>query len=142
MVVAKALEQRGISRPVVMVAVVVDSVSYYAAYVPALALAVLITVREGHASRLIVAAALLFVIFSAALTAAALVLSGRSNVGPNWLKRIPLLKCLLELLGQADPNLSRSIPLIFKSGLFQLAIVLLDVATLWVLTTGRGGGLR
>ncbi|MDC0679304.1 metal-sensing transcriptional repressor [Sorangium atrum] len=60
-VVAKLLEQRGVSRAVVMAAVVVDTVSYYAAYVPALAIAVLITIVGGHASPLIIAAALFFV---------------------------------------------------------------------------------
>jgi len=44
----------------------------------------------------------------------------------------------LALLGQADPKLARSLPLIFKSGLFQLAIVLLDAATVWVLIRSLG----
>jgi len=91
-VVARALEERGVSRAVVMAAVVVDSVSYYAAYVLTLALALLITVLGGHASPLTVAAALFFVVFSVVLTAAALVLSGRRSVGPKWLKHVPLLK--------------------------------------------------
>jgi Mg2+-importing ATPase len=137
-VVARALEQRGVSRAVVMAAVVVDSVSYYAAYVLTLALALAITVVGGHAGPFIVAAALFFVMFSVVLTAAALVLSGRSSVGPKWLKRVPLLKHALALLGQADPKLARSLPLIFKSGLFQLAIVLLDAATVWVLIRSLG----
>ncbi|MDC0679303.1 lysylphosphatidylglycerol synthase transmembrane domain-containing protein [Sorangium atrum] len=72
------------------------------------------------------------------MTAAALVLSGRSSVGPKWLKRLPLLKHALALLGQADPKLARSVPLIVKSGLFQLAIVLLDTATVWVLIRALG----
>lgn len=137
-VVARALEQRGVSRAVVMAAVVVDSVSYYAAYVLTLALALLITVVGGHASPLIVAASLFFVVFSVVLTAAALVLSGRSSVGPKWFKRVPLLKHAMALLGQADPKLARSLPLIFKSGLFQLAIVVLDAATVWVLIRSLG----
>ena len=137
-VVARALEQRGVSRAVVMAAVVVDSVSYYAAYVLTLAVALLITILGGHASPLIVAAALFFVMFSVVLTVTALVLSGGSSVGPKWLKRVPLLKHALALLGQADPKLARSLPLIFKSGLFQLAIVLLDAATVWVLIRSLG----
>lgn len=137
-VVARALEQRGASRAVVMAAVVVESVSYYAAYVLTLAIALLITVVGGHASPLIVAAAFSFVLFSVVLTAAALVLSGRSSVGPKWLRHVPILKRGLALLGEADPKLARSMPLIFKSGLFQLAIVLLDAATVWVLILSLG----
>ena len=84
------------------------------------------------------AAALFFVIFSVVLISAVLVLSGRSSVGPKWLKRVPLLKHALALLGEADPKLARSLPLISKSGLFQVAIVLLDAATVWVLIRSLG----
>jgi Mg2+-importing ATPase len=137
-VVARALEQCGVSRAVVMASVVVDSVSYYGAYVLTLALALLIAVVGGHASPLILAAALFFGVFGVALTTAALVLSGRKSAGPKWLRRIPLLRNLLSLLGEADPTLARSLPLIFKSGLLQLAIVLLDAATVWVLIRSLG----
>jgi uncharacterized protein (TIRG00374 family) len=137
-VVARALEQRGVSRAVVMASVVVDSVSYYGACVLTLALALLITVVGGHASPLILAAALFFVIFSVLLTTAALVLSGRKGAGPKWLRRIPLLKTVLSLLAEADPTLARSLRLILKSGLFQLAIVLLDATTVWILILSLG----
>jgi len=137
-VVARALEQRGVSRAVVMAAVVVDSVAYYAAYVLSLALALLITVVGGRASPLIVAAASFFVAFSAVLTVAALVLSGRTSAGPRWRARVPFLARGLALLGEADPKLARSLALILKCGLFQLAIVLLDAATVWVLIRSLG----
>jgi Mg2+-importing ATPase len=137
-VVARVLEQRGVSRAVVMAVVVVDTVSYYAAYVPALAIAVLIMVVDGHASLLIVVAAFLFVVFSAVLITAALELSGRRSVGPKILKRVPFLERSLAFIGQADPKLARSLPLIVKSGVFQLAIVLLDAATVWVLIRSLG----
>ncbi len=116
-----------------MAVVVVDTVSYYAAYVPALAIAVLIMVVEGHASLLIVVAAFLFVVFSAVLITTALELSGRRSVGPKILKRVPFLERSLAFISQADPKLARSLPLIVKSRVFQLAIVLLDAATVWVL---------
>jgi Mg2+-importing ATPase len=45
---------------------------------------------------------------------------------------------VLSLLGQADPTLARSLPLIFKSLLFQLAIVLLDATTVWILIRSLG----
>lgn len=137
-VVARALEQRGVSRAVVMAEVVINSVSYYAVYVLTLALALLITIVGGHASPLILAAALFFVVFSVVLTVAVLVLSGRRSVGPKWLERVPLLERVLVFLGQADPKLARSLPLIFESGLLQLAIVLLDAATVWVLIRSLG----
>ena len=137
-VVARSLEQRGVSRAVVMATVVVDTVSYYAAYVLTLGLALVITVTRGHASPLIVAAALCFVAYSVALTAAALVLSGRRSSGPMWLKRVPLLTDALALVGQADSRLAHSRSLILASGAFQLAIFLLDAGTVWVLIRSLG----
>jgi Mg2+-importing ATPase len=137
-VVARALEQRGISRAVVMASVVVNTVSCYAAYVLTLALALLITVAGGHANPPMIAAAIFFMVFSVVLITAALLLSGRKSEGSKWLGRIPLLRNGLSLLGEADPTLARSLPLIFRSGLFQLAIVLLDAATVWILIRSLG----
>lgn len=137
-VVARALEQRGVSRAVVMAAVVVDSVSYYAASVLTLALALLVMVVGGHANPLIFMAAFFFVVFSVMLTATALSVSGRVRAGPKWLRRVPVLKTALALVSEADAKLARSLPLLFKSVLFQLAIVLLDAATVWVLIRSLG----
>jgi len=137
-VVARALERRGIARPVVMATVVVDMIAYYAAYVPALALAVTITVVDGHASPLVIAAALGFVAFSIALMAATLAVSGRTTLRAKWTAHIPALRRALGLLHDADPTLVRRLPVLFESALFQLLIVLLDVATVWVLVRSLG----
>ncbi|HEU4617145.1 MAG TPA: lysylphosphatidylglycerol synthase transmembrane domain-containing protein [Gammaproteobacteria bacterium] len=137
-VVAKALEQRGIALPIVMASVVVDNVSFYGAYVLALLLALLIAALAGHASVGIVLTALAFAGVSAALTAAALSLSGHGDAAPRWLKHIPLVRSGLELLGEAEPTLARSPRLILVSGVLQLAILLLDAATVWVLILSLG----
>ena len=137
-VVAQSLEQQGVARGTVMAAVVVDTVSYYVAHLLTLAVALLITVEGGHASPLIYATALFFVVFSAVVAGTALALSGRPSAGPSWLRHVPLLKDALGLLGEADPKLSRSARLILKSGAFQLTLVLLDAATVWVLISSLG----
>lgn len=137
-VVARVLEQRGVSRAVVMASVVVDSTSYYGAYVLTLALALLLAEVGGHVNPLILATALFLVAFSFALITAALVLAGRRSAAPKWLRRIPPLRRVLALLGEADPALARSAPLIFKSVLYHLAIVLLDAATVWILIRSLG----
>jgi uncharacterized protein (TIRG00374 family) len=49
-----------------------------------------------------------------------------------------LLKNALAILGEADPKLARNLPLLIKSGLYQLAIVLLDTSTLWILIRSLG----
>jgi Mg2+-importing ATPase len=137
-VVARALERRGVSRPIVMASVVVNIVSCYAAYILTLALALLITVAESEANLPMIAAAVFFVGFSVVLITVALVLSGQTSAGPKWFTRIPLLKRAFSLLGEANPTLAHSPALIFRSGLFQLGIVLLDAATVWILIRSLG----
>lgn len=137
-VVARALEQRGVPRGVIMASVIVETVSYYAAYVLALGLALVIVIVDGHASPLIIATTVLFIVFCVALAAAALSLSHRQSAGPRWLARIPLLQHGLTLLRQADPRLARDPRLIWQSGVLQLAIVVLDAATMWMLILSLG----
>jgi Mg2+-importing ATPase len=137
-VVVRALEQRGISRAVVMASVVVDSVSYYGAYVLTLAAALAIAVVSGRVNPLILVAALFLLMFSVALMTAALVFAGRRNAVPHWLMCIPLLRNVLSLLGEADPALARNLALLLKGVLYHLAIVLLDASTVWVLIRSLG----
>lgn len=137
-VVANALEQRGLARSVVMAAVVVDSVGYYAACVLMLGVALVIAIAFGHASPLILAASVIFVVISATLATTALALSGRKRSGPEWLNRIPGLGKVLSLIREADPTLARGLPLLCKSGLLQLSIILLDAATVWILILSLG----
>jgi P-type Mg2+ transporter len=136
-VVARALEQRGVPRAVVMALVVVGTVAYYAVYVLALAAALVVAVARGRASPLIIGASVLFVVASLGAIAAFLALAGPARRRPR-LTRIPLLGQAMRLLGEADPRLARSGRLIFWTALYQLAIVLLDAATLWVLVRSLG----
>jgi Mg2+-importing ATPase len=138
LVAARALERSGIARPVVMAAVVVDTASYYAAYVLALAVAMVITIAGGHTSPLIIAAAIAFTVFGTGLSVLALVLSGRAELGPKWLYRVPLLKQALGLLSEAEPMLVHRLPLIAQSGMYELAIILLDAASVWTLIRALG----
>lgn len=137
-VVARALELRGVPRAVVMASVVVDGVSYYAAYVLVVFVALLIAFIQGTLSPLILMIALFWLAFSAVLSSCALVLAGRKIPSPKWLARVPLLGTVLSLVGQADPTLARSRRLIVDSILFHVVIVLLDVATVWILVRALG----
>ena len=138
-VVAHSLGERGIPRPAVMAAVVVNTASYYAAYVSSLACALCITIVRHQANRLVELVAVVFALFAIGVTVAVLVLSGRgaATVG-KWLARLPPLRDALRFLEDADPRLSRSPRLLFGAGLLHLAIVFLDAATVWVLIRALG----
>jgi Mg2+-importing ATPase len=137
--VAQSLQQRGAARPTVMAAVAVDIGCYFAAYVLSLGAALTILLQGGHASTLVLAAAALFVIFGASLTTAVLTLSGRApGRHTRHLLRLPGIGRAVELLREADPHLARDPALLLRATLLQLAIFVLDAATLWVLIRALG----
>ncbi len=137
-VVARALENCKVPRTVVMASMVVGTVSYYAAFILTLALALCILVAGGEADLLILMAALFFLVFSIVLIITILALSGRTGAGPSWLRRAPLIRNILALLEEADPTLTHRRRLIVKSSLFHLTIISLDAATMWVLIYALG----
>jgi len=137
--VAQALEHRGTPRPAVMAAVAVDVGCYFAAFVLGLGIALALLVAGGHASPLVIAAALLFVFFGAALATAVLTLSGRSpGRRLRRLLEVPGIGRAVQLLREADPRLARDPGLLLRGTLLQLSIFFLDAATLWVLIRGLG----
>ena len=137
--VAAALEKRGAPRSAVTSAVAVDVGCYFAAYVISLGVALTVFVRGGHASGLVVVAAVLFLLFGGALATAVLTLSGR----PPGRRLQPLLRIrgighAVELLGAADPHLARDPRLLLRATVLQLSIFAFDAATVWVLIRALG----
>jgi Mg2+-importing ATPase len=138
-VVARSLQERGMPRPAVMAGVVVDSASYYATYVVCLAAAVLIALVHHQASALIGLLSVVFSAFAIGLTVVVLTLSGRSaGALTRKLARRRPLRTALQLLEDADPRLARSPRLLLRAAVYQLAIFLLDAATVWVLINALG----
>jgi Mg2+-importing ATPase len=139
LLVAKALEGRGVPRPVVMATVVIDTASCYATYALGLAAAVVIAASRHHAPTLVVVGAILFVVFALVLTFGSIGLSGHA-AGPiaHRLARLRPLAAGLEMLEQADAPLSHSPRLLVLASAYQLAIVVLDAATVWALIASLG----
>ena len=138
--VVQSLEQRGAPRAAVMAAVAVDTGSYFAAYVLALAVALAILVHGGHATPLILTAAALLCGFGLSLAAAVLSLSGRSAGRlTRHLVAMPGVGRAVGLLREADPRLARDRRLLLAATALQLAIFALDAATVWVAIRALGG---
>ena len=136
---AKGLEQRRIPRSVVMAGVVVDTASCYATYVLGLGAALVITLVHHQASGLILFASIPFVIAGVGVSVAVLVLSGRrAGVLTKKVARVAPLGRALALFEEADPGLARQPKLLLEACALQLAILLLDAATIWVLILALG----
>ena len=130
----KVLERDAVPLPVVMAGAVIDTASCFATYGCGLVAAFVITVARGHATALLVGAFAAFLAFAAALTVGALHLSGHP-AGPfvHRLARLRPLGAGLRLLEQADPRLSHSPRVLLEASAYQMIVLLLDAATMWVL---------
>jgi uncharacterized protein (TIRG00374 family) len=136
---AKALERRGITWPVVMASVVIDTASCYTAYAFGLAAALVIAVSRYHAPAPVVGGTVLFFVFALAIIFGAFALAGR-DPGPlaRRISRMRLLGAGLRMLREADPRLVQSSRLFAEATACQLGVVLLDAATIWVLIASLG----
>jgi P-type Mg2+ transporter len=133
-VVAQALEQNALPRPAVLAGVVVNTTSFFIAYVAALAAALVLLFLAGHASSVIVLPSILFIFLSAALSAGMLVFTAKNIArGPQWLLRHRIVRNALNVMRDADPRVVRNIRLQTVASCSQLLTFILDAATLWML---------
>jgi len=135
--VVRALDRRGVPRGASMAGVVVDLVSYYAAYVLALALALGVVWVHGDLSLFVVLPAVIFAPLAAAILTMVL-LASRGRALPRWITRLPLIKPVLGALLEATPDTAHDVRLIARCTGLQLAIFLLDAGTLWVMLWALG----
>jgi uncharacterized membrane protein YbhN (UPF0104 family) len=137
LLVIRALDRRGVPRGASMAAVVVDLVSYYAAYVLALGIALGIVWVHGDLTPLMALPAGIFAPLAAAVPIALLWVS-RGRTLPGWLKRLPFIKPALRALGEATPVIAHDVSLITQCMGLQLTIVALDAGTLWIMLWALG----
>ncbi|QSQ25235.1 magnesium-translocating P-type ATPase [Pyxidicoccus parkwayensis] len=139
LVLAAGLQRRGMSRKVVAAGVVVDLASYYAVYVLCLAAALVVTTVRGEDSPVVLLVSLVFVVFAVGYSSLLLALSGRgAREVPRRLARLGPVRTALEFVQDSDPALTRDRTLFLGTCAYQLAIVLCDAATLWVLIRALG----
>ena len=138
-VVARSLETRGMPRPAVMAGVVVNTASYHAAYVLCLFAALVITAARHQANPLIEVVTVAFAVIAVAVTIAVVALSGRgASTFHRRLSGLRPLRNALRFLEDADPVLSHRPGLMLVALACQLAIVVLDAVTVWVLVRALG----
>jgi Mg2+-importing ATPase len=136
--VAKSLENRGMSHAAVMAGVVVTTASYYAAYVFSLIAALIIVSIEHRLNIAIVWVSLAFLAFAVVFAVAVIVLSTPDAGLANRLAGFRPLTRILELLRDAEPRLARNPWVLLKAMACQIAIFCLDAATVWVLILALG----
>jgi glycosyltransferase 2 family protein len=134
---AQALRRRGIHGPVAMAAILVDLITFYAAFSAAVLVTLAILWRLHDLNRAILAVTALFSLLATAIPLATLWLSRGGSV-PRWSRRIPRVSEMLEQIARAPRRLVRDRTVLFQCALLQLSVFLLDAATLWTLLRAVG----
>jgi Mg2+-importing ATPase len=137
--VARYLGQAGMPMPAVRASVVINLTSYFASYVILLLLALVWLPLSGPAFATVAIASALFIAGSIVVVVLLLRLPGRVASGfVERIGRIKPLRSLLEAGAGTDVRLVRSAKLFAQTCAAQVAIMLLDAATLWVLLRALG----
>jgi len=139
-VVAKSLSNRGLSNGAVVAAVVINTTSFFIAYVVALAAALAIVIISGHASSLIVSVSLTFMVLGIGLTVGMLALTGENLARiPKRIQQFKVVQNAIKDARDADSKLVRDKRLQTIAATYQLLTFILDAATLWILMHALGG---
>ena len=138
----RGLARRDIPATMTMSVLLVDVVSYYAAYLTVVLIGVGLLWVNHRANAAVLAGATIFAIVAIAIPVGLLLLRHLGRVSlPSWTKRFPKAVSLLRAVVAApsDALLSRS--LMTKVTLLQLSIFLLDLLTLWLSFQALGHAL-
>ncbi len=137
--VARYLGQAGMPMPAVRASVVINLTSYFTSYVILLLLALVWLPLSGPAFATVAIASVVFIAGSIVAVILLLRLPGRVASGlVERIGRIKPLRSLLEAGAGTDVRLVRSARLFAQTCAAQVAIMLLDAATLWVLLRALG----
>jgi uncharacterized membrane protein YbhN (UPF0104 family) len=137
LLVVRALDRRGVPRGASMAAIVVDLVSYYAAYAASLVFALAVIWMHGDLTLFIILPAAIFAPIAAGIPVL-LGLVSRGRTLPAWIQKLPIVGTGLRSLAEATPGLAHDGSLIAQCMGLQGAIFLLDAATLWFMLCALG----
>ena len=129
-VIVKALESRRVPRGAAAACAMINIASYHAAYAVALLVALAITVMLRETSWILVSTSVAFIAFATAMTAGIPLLAGRRAKPGAIVMRVPGIKSALKFLQDSDGALVRERRILGTASAWQLAIILLDAATM------------
>lgn len=140
LLVVRALERRGVGLPEAMAAILVDLITFYATFAAAVLATLGLLWLRHELNEVILSVVTGFLLVAAAVPAAALWL-GRGGRLPVWARRLPHLSQLLEQIASAPQGLVRDPVVLAEGSALQLAVILLDSATLWMVLRAIGSPL-
>jgi uncharacterized protein (TIRG00374 family) len=137
-VIVKALQQRAVPRDSAAACAMINIGSYHAAYVVTLLVALATTSILRETKLVLVFMSALFMAFALAMTVGIIVLAGRRGKAGTRLTRLPVIKGVVNLLQDADATMVRNPRVFGAATAWQVAIFLIDAATVWVCIRSLG----
>ncbi len=129
----------GFAKPVVLASLVLDLSGYFLAYALSVGVALPVVILQGHATPTVMTTCLVFVAVSLVLAVVTPRLAGSTHLAARLPgQRFAMVARIVSLLTGADRQLVRSRGLLWRITVLELAIILLDSATLWVLVRALG----
>ena len=136
--ISQALQRRGMTEAAAIATVVVDTVSYYLAYLIALVAAVVLAAFAGHVTALIIGSAIAVSAFSIAAIVTILRVAGGRPPPERLVRRVGLIRRSFDAVRRADRRLVRDRRARAIATVLQLGIILLDAATIISLVHAMG----
>ena len=131
LLVIRGLQHHGVSRSIAISAMIIDNVAYYAAYVLVVGVTVAVIWHYHDLNDALVGLAALIVVLAIAIPAAVLWMTGRdASRVPAWLHRFRQVEALLSAIAESAAHLLRDQRLLVSATVLQLAVFVLDAATL------------
>lgn len=131
MMVVRGLLARGISRPIAMAAVLVELLSFYIGHGIAVGIALVAVLAGGTHPAWVVWVCVAFGVVAVAIPSAILWLNWHGvDAAPRWLRRVPVAARFLASIGAAPTPVLRDGVQLLETSALQLAVVVLDAATL------------
>ncbi|MDH4104780.1 MAG: magnesium-translocating P-type ATPase [Gammaproteobacteria bacterium] len=139
LLLARVLTARGVPRAHIVSAVAVETVSFYAAYVAGLALALTLLALAGELTWLLFIAATALVILAGTVVGAVYALAGKPAL-PRGTRapRFAAMQQAVHFLREADSRLLHDRGVLARAILLQAIIIALDTTTLWALLIALG----
>ena len=136
--VARALDQRGLSRAQSVATVLAGLISFYIANGIAVAIALVILWATGRVSRATTLLATGFAVVLALFLGAILWVTRSHERVPNWVHKIKPLEKFLSSIGERPPRVVRDPVFLVQATVLQLVLIALDAGTLWVVLRSVG----
>lgn len=139
LIVGRVLDHHAFRHATIFAAAVINTTSFFFAYVISLAVALAILFLSGLATPLMIILSLLFMVFSAVLAIGLLMLTGKDAAARlGGVGRFFLVRSSLNATRDADVGIVRNPRIQAEATLFQFMTFLLDGLTLWALVRSLG----